>query len=225
MPQRRDFLGWLGASAVLSAAGRPLFAEAPAPSAGGRRHPQPVSTDWDLTWVDRVNGAHRAVFDVTQVGEGAGVFRSIVWRKQYQRVYGVGPEELSAVVVIRHEAIPLIMGDDYWNRFNLAKEHKIKDEKGKYVKGNPVRTAPEGVPPQFADFNLESLLKAGGVVLACNMAFGDIVERIAKADKVDPKEATARAKGQIIPGIILQPSGVFAVLRAQEAGCNYIMAS
>jgi intracellular sulfur oxidation DsrE/DsrF family protein len=29
----------------------------------------------------------------------------------------------------------------------------------------------------------------------------------------------------VVPGVILQPSGVFGVLRAQEAGCNYILAS
>ena len=38
-------------------------------------------------------------------------------------------------------------------------------------------------------------------------------------------EARARAIAGIIPGVILQPSGVFAVIRAQEAGCVYIKAS
>jgi hypothetical protein len=29
----------------------------------------------------------------------------------------------------------------------------------------------------------------------------------------------------IVPGITLQPSGVFAVTRAEEAGCTYFLAS
>jgi intracellular sulfur oxidation DsrE/DsrF family protein len=29
----------------------------------------------------------------------------------------------------------------------------------------------------------------------------------------------------LLPGVTLQPSGVFAVLRAQEAGCQYLLAS
>ena len=29
----------------------------------------------------------------------------------------------------------------------------------------------------------------------------------------------------VLPGVILQPSGVFATLRAQEAGCQYLLAS
>lgn len=37
--------------------------------------------------------------------------------------------------------------------------------------------------------------------------------------------ARARAKEMLIPGVILQPNGIFAALRAQEAGCAYVMAS
>lgn len=29
----------------------------------------------------------------------------------------------------------------------------------------------------------------------------------------------------MIPGVILQPNGIFAVLRAQEAGCHFAAAS
>jgi intracellular sulfur oxidation DsrE/DsrF family protein len=29
----------------------------------------------------------------------------------------------------------------------------------------------------------------------------------------------------VVPGVIPEPSGVFEVLRAQEAGCSYILAS
>jgi intracellular sulfur oxidation DsrE/DsrF family protein len=49
---------------------------------------------------------------------------------------------------------------------------------------------------------------------------------VATKEKLKDRDAAvARAKTMLIPGIVLQPSGVFAVLRAQEAGCNYILAS
>ena len=37
--------------------------------------------------------------------------------------------------------------------------------------------------------------------------------------------ARTRALSLLIPGVTLQPSGVFAALRAQEAGCRYLLAS
>ncbi|MGH7655446.1 MAG: hypothetical protein ACREN6_12365 [Gemmatimonadaceae bacterium] len=70
-----------------------------------------------------------------------------------------------------------------------------------------------------------NFVEDGGTVLACNLAFGDVVDRFRKEEKLDETAARERAVAHVIPGVILQPSGVFAVLRAQEAGCRYIIAS
>ena len=221
---RRDFLGWLGASTVLAAAGSPLRATprpaAPAPT-------PPVSSDWDMSWVDRLHGKHKAVFDSPAVSEGAALFRAVMWRNQYKEVYGADPADFSAVIVIRHEGIPLAMNDAYWEKYRIGKEVKLKDEKTKkWTTINPIRVTPPDTPPRWADFSLERFMAQGGTVLACNLAFGEVVARVRKEEKLKTRdEAVARAKEMLIPGIILQPSGVFAALRAQEAGCNYIMAS
>ena len=46
---------------------------------------------------------------------------------------------MSPVIVFRHEAIPLIMSHAYWERFEIGKELKIRDEKGhKWAKANPL---------------------------------------------------------------------------------------
>ena len=50
-----------------------------------------------------------------------------------------------------------------------------------------------------------------------------VVGRIVEQDKLE--RPAARALELMIPGVILQPNGIFAALRAQEAGCNYVMAS
>jgi len=44
-------------------------------------------------------------------------------------------------------------------------------------------------------------------------------------DKVSEDEARKRGIAMMVPGVILQPSGVFACIRAQEAGCTYVKAS
>ena len=179
-----------------------------------------------MSWVDRVQGKYRAVFDSPEVAEGSAVFRAVMWRNQHQDVYGTAPTDLGAVLVIRHEAISLAMSDAYWDRFEIGKQEKLKDPATKkWSRINPVRTAPPGTPPKWAAYNLTSFMASGGIVLACNMAFGDVVYNFLKKDKLSREDARARAKEQLVPGIILQPSGIFAALRAQEAGCNYIRAS
>ncbi len=62
-------------------------------------------------------------------------------------------------------------------------------------------------------------------MLGCNWAFGMVVGRIREHEKLDGAAARARALELIIPGVILQPNGIFGALRAQEAGCRYVMAS
>jgi hypothetical protein len=70
------------------------------------------------------------------------------------------------------------------------------------------------------------LLARGAIVLACNLALGFFASTvIAKVDKVDGDEAKRRAKAALLPGVVLQPSGIFAVARAEEAGCHYIRAT
>ena len=222
---RRAFLGWLGAGGALAAAGVPV----PRIEAAMRRDREPlvpVSAAWDMAWVDRITGKYRAVFDSPEVSEGAALFRACLWRDQYKEVYGTPREEMSPVLVIRHAAIALAMNDAYWARFSVGKEKKLKDYgTKKWYVSNPIRVSAPGTPAPWADYNLESFMTQGGSVLACNLAFRQVVSQFARGDKLKRDAAEARAKEHLIPGIVLQPSGIFAVLRAQESGCAYIMAS
>lgn len=218
---RRDFLRIIGGGSMFAAAGAPMSLHAERTS-----HPAPLDDKWDVSWTDRVQGKFRGVFDSPEVSEGAGLYRAIFWMDQYKTVYGTARSDMSPVLVLRHSAIPLVMGDEYWKRYKVGKEHKLRTMEGKkWAEANPIRVAPPGTPPSFANYNLEQFMKDGGIVLACNLAFADLVGTVAKGEKLEKDAARARAISYMIPGIILQPSGVFAVMRAQQAGCHYMMAS
>jgi hypothetical protein len=222
--KRRDFLGWIGGTSLLAVAAPSIVPRAL--RAAERIHPSALDTAFDLTWADRVTGKFRAVFDSPEISEGAGLFRSIVWCDEYKAVYGTARSDMSPVLVVRHEAIELAMNDEYWKQFKIGKEAKLKTPEGKkWAEANPVGVPTPGAPAKFARYNIVNFIEDGGTVLACNLAFGDVVDRFKKEDKVEAVAARQRAIEHMIPGVILQPSGVFAVLRAQEAGCHYIMAS
>ena len=213
---RREFLSWLGAGGVLAVGANPKFMVA---------LPAPVSDKWDMSWCDRVHGKVRAVFDSPGVSEGAALFRAQVWRDEHKEVYGTPAGDASAVIVFRHEGIPLVMNDAFWARFNIGKELKIRDEKGKkWTTVNPITSTPPGTPERYANYNLPAFLASGGIVLACNFAFGEMVGRFKTADKLSADDARKRALEHLVPGVILQPSGVFAALRAQQEGCHYLLA-
>lgn len=215
---RRQFLGNV---AALTAGGLALPSRAQAASSG----PAPISADWDLTWKDRVTGDFRAVFDTPSVNDGAGLWRAADWRRTVQSVYGDAGKGASAVLVIRHEAIPMIMTDAFWDRHDISKQDKIKDpSNGKHVRHNPFIARPD-TPENQRAFSLDGFLAGGGIVLACNYAFGLMVSREAKRMKVEFREAREATLAEVLPGVILQPSGFFAVIEAQRAGCHFFPAS
>jgi len=72
---------------------------------------------------------------------------------------------------------------------------------------------------------LEPFMASGGIVLGCALAFRDMIGKVKDGDKVDDAEAERRAKTFLVPGVILQPSGVFAAQLAQDSGCRYVRAS
>lgn len=189
-------------------------------------HAPPVAGKWDMGWTDRLTGRYKAVFDSPEPAEGSALFRAVAWCDMYKEVYDADRKEMAPVVVFRHAAIPMIMGNAYWDTFEVGKDMKLRDDNGKkWARANPLSSGGATLPDDQARYKIESFLAAGGVVLGCNWAFGRIVGTIQKAEKLEAAAARTRALELMIPGVVLQPNGIFAVLRAQEAGCKYVMAS
>ncbi len=223
MNSRREFLERVALSTTGLALGGAL---APGLATGA---PTPMAQgDWDLTWRERVTGRKRAVMDAPTLEDGLGVFRSVVWRRQQSAVFGIPEQDISVVLVIRHNAIPLAMRQDFWDRYDIGTEKGVKTPLSQEpTTRNPALDAWNGqpAPAQFSSMTLPAFMASGGIVLACNLAFQDCVDRVARVDGLAAGPARERAVSMLLPGIILQPSGVFAVTVAQEAGCHYVLAS
>jgi hypothetical protein len=218
---RRDFLETLALGTFAASAGS-LFQPGDAVAQG------PAGSHWDLSWTTRLKGKRRAIFDIPEIEDGYGVWRAIIWRKQYAQVFGIPEANLSVVANLRHNAIALALSQVYWDRYDIAAEWKVKDPATRQpTKRNPVcaRTGEDALPAQFADFTIESLMETGGIVLGCALAFRDCVDRVAKAENISMEEADKRTRAMLIPGVILQPSGIFSAVLAQENGCRYVQVS
>jgi hypothetical protein len=183
----------------------------------------PAAQQWDTSWTAKITGKHRAMFDVPDVDGGVGVFRAGIWGRQYTDVLKLQPADLSTVIVLRHGGIPLIMTNEFWTTYDVGKEAKIKNEKGKTQKLNPVLADPEAKGPG-SPYTLDKLIAAGAIALGCNMAFRSVVSLVEKKDKLKGAEARTKAMSMILPGVILQPSGIFANVMAEEAGCHFVRA-
>jgi hypothetical protein len=218
---RREFLGTIATTGLMTA-----FPSVALSAEEREAAIQPIDDTWDVSWAGRLRGKARAVFDSPRVSEGGALYRAIMWRDQYVAVFGGSKADLTPVVVFRHEAIPLIMDDAHWEHIGVGKDLGFKDPKTKkWSKKNPFSAAPADASEGAKKFTIPSFIAEGGVVLACQLAFAGIVSQYKEKDKLSQDEADKKARSHILPGVILQPSGFFAVLKAQDEGCKYMMGS
>jgi intracellular sulfur oxidation DsrE/DsrF family protein len=230
---RRDFLAQLAAASLASAG---LAACAPATrAAAARPAAAPDGQRFDDGWTARVRSArHRAVFDAPEVNDGLALWQAWLFRRGYREA--LGAEEARAtvpVVVIRHAATVLALDDALWAKYKLGETRKVEDpvtkkpaERNVYARRLPDAPAADGeMAAMFVDDpspTIEGLLQGGAVVLACNMAMRNLINGIARRTNQKPDAVRAELHAGMIPGVQLQPSGIYAVLRAQEAGATYM---
>ncbi len=224
MQNRRTFLGQMGAGAMF--ASLPLSLDSLREFAPGV--PSGDASSYDVSWTKRVTGKYRAVFDVPAIDNGYGVWRASVWEKQYADVLKARPKDMSTVLVLRAAGIVLAMQQSFWDEYAIGKAKDVKHPVTEQLTDrNPVllSSTRKEVPAMFDDLALDQFIAHGGIALACDLAFAEMIELVSKKHGLADDAARKVAVAALVPEVILQPSGVFAALHAQDVGCNYIRAS
>ena len=242
---RRSFLGQLvvGAAALATAscakaqAGGQAPTPAPAKSAGATAaaasaappSAPPAKASWDLSWTERLTGEHRQVFDSPEIGDGMVFHHARTFYANFGEVYNLKDADLRGVLVIRHHAIPMALGDAIWEKYDfIGKDAKLKDPTtGEWTRRNPFMNAKAGDKYSLVwpDGTLDALIGRGAIVLACNMALMHFSSTVATRTKQPTDTVVNECKAALVPGVTLVPSGIFGVIRAEEGGCHYIRAS
>ena len=188
-----------------------------------------------MSWVDRVERTkHRQVFDVPELADGL-VFANVnVYLRGFSEVYQTQDADMGVVIVFRHQAAPGVLNDDMWARLKLGERTKVKDPatgelalRNPYLKIKPdAQPAPppsDGPPaPMHAPIGVDTLIARGFTIICCNLALMQNVGRLARAEGLSTEDARTAVVNALVPGVIRMPNGVFAVTRAQEAGCHFL---
>jgi hypothetical protein len=190
------------------------------------RHRAPSSPDFDDSWTARVRAAaHRAVFDSPDVADGLALGHAAVFMDNYHEMFGTNDADTVSVVVLRHQGTVIAMGDALWEKYELGKRTKLVDPvTGEVAKRNPFVNVSRDDKHALIepDCTLPTLRARGAVLLACNRALMHFATQKAREMKLDVDDVKAEFRNGLVPGVILQPSGIYAVVRAQEAGCGVV---
>ena len=211
---RRGFLGRIAAAAAAvgmsGAVPARLAAETPA---------RDMSADPALdAWFGRIKGKHRVVFDAPEPNSGMAA----VWPRVYlDSMKATYPGDATAVVILRHGAIPLAMNDALWAKYNFGQMFSINDGSAPATKNIYAKITTIPLP----GIGISELINSGQVLVgACDVALTVYSSAAAQKMNMAPDAVKKEWIAGLLPGVQVVPSGVLGVAHAQELGCNYIFA-
>jgi hypothetical protein len=208
---RRGFLGRFAAAAM----GLGVASLVPEPAEAATSKPADPKLE---AWFGKLTGKHRVVFDAPESNSGFPA----IWPRVYLLTTAASypGEGASTMVILRHEALPLAFQDNLWSKYKLGEQFNVKMGDAPATK-NPYATI-TGLP--ISGIGIVELLKTGTLVGACDVAMTVYSSGAAAKMGMDPAAVKKDWIAGLLPGVVLVPSGVMAVARAQELGARYIFA-
>jgi hypothetical protein len=167
-------------------------------------------------WPGTLTGRHRQVIDAYDLNDGHPL--AFAWTF-------LAPNSSSgaatAVVVLRHTALPIALNSAVWEKYQIGAALKITDpETGAYAVKNPFLHPKAGVLP-IDNMAIDRLLDNGTIIGACNVALMVLSKKLGGKLGIGADEAAQEWAANMVPGVSILPSGTWGVNRAQEAGCTY----
>lgn len=222
---RRGFLGTIatGAAALGAAAIATPLNLAAAPFNGTN-----VYGDAD-EWFSKVKSKkHKIVFDVVKPNG----MMPFAWPRVFlltNAATGTAEKDSGVVVILRHEGIPYAFPHEMWAKYKFGEVFKIDDDATKaaavrnaFWKPKPGAFNIPGFGP--VPIGINELQDSGVMFCVCNAAMTVYSTVIAGMMNLQPADVLKDWTANLIPGVQVVPSGVWAVGRAQENGCAYCYA-
>ena len=210
---RRGFLGGIAAVAAAAGLSGALPSRLGAENGSGERTSDPALD----AWFGRITGKHRIIFDAPEPNSGMAAIWPRVYLNTMQATY---PGTATAVIILRHAAIPLAMGDALWAKYKFGEMFSIKDGDVPATR-NPYATI-TGLP--IPGLGISELLKAGVLVGACDVALTVFSSGAAQKMGLNADAVKREWIAGLFPGVQVVPSGVLGVAHSQELGCVYCFA-
>lgn len=202
---RRTFL-----SSVSALAGASLLPEL----AGSQ-----AAQNWDMSFLDRMTGKHRQVFDFSDLDVGLVVVKN--WVDAWESVFGLKHPDVNAMVGIAGQGFPVNATDEMYAKYPIGQLWKVNDPAtGKPAVRNPF-VAGDG-RGAFAGAGVRPLQSRGVAFWMCNNALQSVAARISGATQRPQPELYQEIRSTgLLPGVIVVPAHTMMVGICQERGFTY----
>lgn len=214
MTQRRDFLAQMGSIAALLAVDASELQAASAPN----------DSSWDTSWLAKLASAQfKVVFNASDMSDGAAMDYAATFLDHFHDVHATSDKQTRPVIVFRRLGTAMALNDLMWDKYSIGEDTKTNDPATSApAKRNVYWRGAAGSTPRQSSTKIETLHQRGLISLVCNIALGNWSARAAEKMKRPVEEVRAEARANLVPGAILVPSGIYGLIRAQNAGCAYM---
>ena len=173
---------------------------------------------------DKIKGEHRVVYDGSKPHQAFPVVWNFAFLMTNNQT-GVEDSNMTAMTVLRHDAIPYAMEDRLWEKYKLGEFFHINDNNtGEPAIRNTVYEPHGKDMPLPIIQGIKDLQARGSLFCVCDLALNVYSGFVAGPMGLKAEDVYADWKSGLLPGIQSVPSGVWALERAQKKGCAYIFA-
>lgn len=216
LPTRREFVGTLTASAATLLAGISTSSFA--------KPADPAMVSDAEAWLKKIKGKHRIIYDAPEPHGGFPIIWSWVYYQTNNQT-GSPDTDVTALVVLRHNGIPIAMEDRLWEKYKFGEVFKVDDNNTKAPALRNPFYEPQGADfPMAAIEGVKKLQSRGAMFGVCDLALTVYSGMVAQSINQKPEDVKKDWVSGLLPGVQVVPSGVWAVGRAQENGCGYCYA-
>jgi len=176
-------------------------------------------------WFNNIKGKHRIVYDGSTPHGGLPILWNFAFYMTNNQT-GTADEDMTAMTVLRHNAIPYALEDRLWKKYAFGEFFKITDNsKKEHSVRNTVYEPQDGDFPIPGVDGLKRMQERGAMFCVCNLALSVFSGFIAQGMGLDATEVYNDFVSGVLPDIQIVPFRGFGALgRAQEHGCGYIFA-
>jgi hypothetical protein len=176
---------------------------------------------------------HKQVIAATRVAMGTPLRYAGNGLNAFEFALGEGTGSLQVVCVLYGASLFFALNDGAWDRYRLF---DVLDHAGESTLGlirgrrNPFyharslnpHDAPDDQHGFYHDISVEALTRRGVSWFVCDNALHSVARDVAQMQGEDPDHVYHDLRGSFVPGALLVPAGVAAIVLAQEARFTFL---
>lgn len=177
----------------------------------------------DLEGVLHRSARHKQVIAAVKIDGGTPLRHAVNALNAFEYAYGEGPGSLHVVCVLYGPSLFFAASDRLWGTYKLfdvldqaqdGLPFMLHTARNPFLRSNP------GAGRD--DASVEALQHRGTAFLVCNNALTAITRTIAQNQHEDERRVYEDFVRNLVPGALVVPAGVAAVILAQEAGYTFL---